>query len=212
MRPDSFERVDILSEPEAFPLRSRQGAATAPSLLHLALLSVLAAAVVLPQVGFAGYALSLPDVRHLIAGQPLVAVQLAAAMLFWVGLFAWPLRALFTRLTWRRSVEITRENVAVFDQRTFGGSNWTAPLHDYKGVAHHIRSSLSGTRHELVLVHPDSDRSVLLMTAEHISEADINRMTRLLGLPTVPARELYRLASRGHPEAAKPLPWMPLAA
>ncbi|MEQ1653073.1 MAG: hypothetical protein ABL897_11335 [Hyphomicrobium sp.] len=212
MRPDSFERVDILSEPEVFPLRSIQGAATAPSLLHLALLSGLAAVVVLPQLGLAGYALASPDVRQLIVGQPLVAFQLAAAMLFWVGLFAWPLRALFARLTWRRSVEITRENVAVFDRRTFGGSNWTAPLHDYKGVAHHIRSSLSGTRHELVLVHPDSDRSVLLMTAEHISEADISRMTRLLGLPAVPARELYWLASRGQSDAEKAMPWMPLAA
>lgn len=200
MRPQFFDFADVSSETDAstsaLPLRSRQGAATAPSLMSFVLLSLLAAAVVLPQLGLAGYALLTPDIRQMIADRPLVAFQVAVAMLFWVALFAWPIRGLFARLTWRRNVEITSENVAVSDTRPFGDSQWTAPLSAYKGVAHHIRSSLSGTRQELVLVHPDSRRSVLLMTAPLITEADIAAMTRLLGRPQIAASELYPLAKR----------------
>lgn len=211
MRSQVFEFVDVSSGSEGFPLRSSQGAARASSLLHLALVSALAAVVVVPQFGLAGYALSSPDIRQSIFGSPLVAFQLVVAMLFWVGLFAWPLRGLFARLTWRRSVEITRETVAVSDTRPLGDSQWTAPLSAYTGVAHHIRSSLSGTRHELVLVHPDPRRSVLLMTAEHVSDADVARMTRLLGLPQVAATELYRLTKRKSP-LPSPRAWRPQAA
>lgn len=211
MRPETFERVDVTSGPDSLPLRSVQGAATAPSLMHLALLSCLAAAVVLPQLGLAGYALLSDEIRPMILQRPLVAFQLAAAMLFWIALFSWPLRGLYTRLTWKRSVEITSDRVSVADSRSFASSTWSAPLQSYKGVAHHVRSSLSGTRHELVLVHPDADRSVLLMAGVHLSDADVNRMMRLLNLPQVAPAELYRL--RRQPDSAtKTYPWRPLAA
>lgn len=191
MRPETFQRVVLADGFSAFPLRSEQSAATMPSLMYLAFMSVLAAVVVLPQLGLASYALFTPDIRQMVLDRPMVTFQLAIALIFWIALFAWPLRGLLDRLTCRRAVEITHENVAVSDQRAFGDTQWTAPLSAFKGVAHHMRSSLSGTRHELVLVHPDADRSVLLMAADNISDAEIGRMTRLLNLPQVPAIELY---------------------
>ena len=193
MRPEMFQRVEGVGATGGFPYRTTQDAATAPNLMHLILLSLLAALVVLPQIALAGYALSSPELREAILSQPMVSLQLAIALAFWIGVFAWPLHALFARLTWRRTVEITAENVAVADLLAFGNSNWTAPLASFKGVAHHIRSSLAGNRHELVLVHPDPKRSVLLMVADHLSDADVTRMTHLLRLPQVPAKELYRL-------------------
>jgi hypothetical protein len=196
MRPEAFERVDLSSGPYALPLRSSQGAAKRSSnIVHIGLLSCLAALVVVPQLALAAHALAIPDIRALILDRPLMAFELATAVSFWIAMFAWPLRRLYHRLTWRRDVEITGLNVAVRDERAFSGKVWSAPLASYKGIAHNVRTSLSTTRHELVLVHPEPDRSVLLLIAEHISESDIARMSQLLGLPHVSAKELYRTSA-----------------
>jgi hypothetical protein len=211
MRAEAFEYVNVTSGLESLPLRSEQGAPRAPSIMHLSCLASLAATVVLPQIGLAGYALHSAEIRQMIAAQPLVTFQLAAALAFWIGIFAWPLNGLINRLSCRRAVEITHDKVFVSDTRAFGASSWTEPLASYRGVAHHIRSSLAGTRHELVLVHSDAQRSVLLATADQISDADIARMTRLLRLPQVPASEMYAAAKR-MTEVANTLSWQPLAA
>ncbi len=201
MRPESFECVTMTNGSASLPLRSVQGPVKATSLAALIFLSVVAACVIVPLLALAGYALQSAEIRQAILSQPIVSFQLLAAILLWLFLFAWPLKSLFSRLTWRRAVEITSESVAVRDTRSFGDSNWTAPLSSYKGIAHHTRSSLSGTRQELVLVHPDARRSVLLLTAEHISGSDISRITRLLALPQIAAAELYRLGSIGERRA-----------
>ncbi len=204
MRPEAFESVDVIGGLDVLPIYSKQGSARAPGIMHLALVSALAAIIITPQIGLAAYALGTPDIRQTIFDQPLVSFQLAVAMAFWIGLFAWPLKGLFDRLTWRRGVEITGDSVNVADTRALGVSQWSAPLASYRGITHHIRSSLSGTRHELVLVHDNADRAVLLMTASHISQAEADRMARLLRLPQLPAAALYSRASglRGEPSAA----------
>lgn len=200
MRPKMFECVELRSAADALPLRSSQCAARTANALHFSLMSMLAGAIVLPQIAIAAYVILSPELRSVIANQPMIALQLAVALTFWIALFAWPLSALFARLTWRRTVEITPDNVAVVDDLAFGKSNWTAPLTSYKGVAHHIRSSLSGNRHELVLVHSEPRHSVLLLVADHLTDADVARMAALLRLPQVQASELYRVrkASAGH--------------
>lgn len=193
MRPRMFECVELRGTADALPLHSHQSTARTANALQFGLMSVLAAAIVLPQVAIAAYVIVSPELRGIIANQPMIALQLAVALTFWIALFAWPLTKLFARLAWRRSVEITRDNVAVCDDLAFGTSNWTAPLQSYTGIAHHIRSSLSGNRHELVLVHPEPHHSVLLMVADHVSDTEVARMTALLRLPQVPASELYRV-------------------
>jgi hypothetical protein len=59
-------------------------------------------------------------------------------------------------------------------------------------VAHHIRASLSGARHEIVLVHADRRRSVLLHFADRVLESELAAVARRLELPVVPARWIYR--------------------
>ena len=196
MRLEAFEGSERLGAFRSLPMRSSQGSPAAASIVHLCLLTCLAAAVVAPQIGLAAYAIGSADIRGAILIHPVATFELAVAMAFWIGLFYFPLRALFQRLTWHRDVEITRGGVAVRDHRTFGASAWTAPLSSYRGVAHHVRTSLSSVRHELFLVHPDPARSVLLMTGEHIADADVTCMARLLGVGRVPAAELYRLGGR----------------
>jgi hypothetical protein len=202
MRPEAFEYVDVTSGPEGLPLRSTQGSDKAASLMHLVFVSALAALVVIPQLGLAAYALATPSIRQSVLDQPMVAFQLAVAMAFWIALFAWPLRGLIARLTSSRSVEITSERVLVSETGTFGASNWTAPLASYTGITHRVRSSLSGTRHELILAHPLAEHSVLLLTAPHISDSEITRMSQLLRLPQIQAAEIYdtRAASRATPK------------
>jgi hypothetical protein len=151
-------------------------------MLRLAALSALAAAIVVPQVLLAAYALSDPSTRALILDRPLMTAELVIAMAFWIGLFAWPLRRLYDRAGSRRKVEISRMIVAVRDQKFARSQTWMAPLASYTGLRHGVRTSLSGTRHELVLDHPEASKSVLLMVSEHIGDAEIAHFTRLLGL------------------------------
>lgn len=190
MRPEAFESVELLSAAGEFPIQSSQTSERWSEIIRLALLSVLAGAVVLPQIALAVYALSNPDTRALILDRPVMTAELAVALVFWIGLFAWPLRRLHARVNGRRKVEISRLSVSVRDEKLLKTVTWSAPLSSYRGVAHQVRASLSGSRHELVLVHPDQAQSVLLMVSEHIAETDIQRFTRLLGLPQIQANEI----------------------
>lgn len=192
MRPRLFECVELKSPADTLPIHSVQSAPRAASAIHLSIMVLLAGLIVLPQLAFAGYAIASPHLRNIIAEHPIMALQLVVALVLWIALFALPLSTLAGRLTWRRDIEITSESVAVADSGAFGASAWSAPLTSYNGVAHHIRSSLSGSRHELILVHPEPGRSVLLMVADHISEPDVLRMAQLLHMPQVPASVLYR--------------------
>ncbi len=187
MRPEAFERVELLSAAGEFPIQSSQSSKRWSGIIRLALLAGLAGLIVLPQIALAIYALSNSETRALILDRPLMTAELAIAMVFWIGLFAWPLRRLHARVNGRRQVEISRQSVAVRDDKLLKTVTWSAPLASYTGIAHQVRASLSGSRHELILVHPDKARSVLLMVSEHISDADIHRFTRLLGLPQIPA-------------------------
>lgn len=193
MRPEAFESVEVLSEGSALPMRSSQSSPWSSSLFHLALMTGLAGSVVLPQLTLALQAMTVTETRNLILSNPLFATELALAIGFWIALFAWPLKRLAVRVNWRRELEITPESVAVKDHKAFSQNAWNAPLNSYLGIAYHVRTSLSGIRHELILMHPQKHRSVLLMVSEHISAADIARFSALLQLPEVSAKDLYAL-------------------
>ena len=79
----------------------------------------------------------------------------------------------------------------MIEEGLFAGKIWEEPVARYTGVAHHIRTSLSGTRHELVLAHPDRARSILISAAPDISQDDVDRICTLLGRAEISSRELY---------------------
>ena len=190
MRPEAFESVELLSADGEFPIQSVQSTERWSEIIRLVLLATLAGVIVLPQIALTVYALANPETRSLILKRPLMTAELTVAMAFWIGLFAWPLRRLLARVNGRRKVEISRAIVAVRDEKLLGTKTWMAPLSAYKGITHRVRASLSGSRHELVLVHPDASRSVLLMVSEYISDAEIQRFAHLLGMPQIPARQV----------------------
>lgn len=202
MWPERFDCVVTVSAPDETTVRILQTNGTWSRLPGLALMAVLAGVVVAPQMAIAAFALAAPGARHAIAESPGVAVQLALALIVWIGLICWPLRVALSRVARRRSVEIAGGSVRVEDSNPFGREVWSAPLLQFSGVAHHIRTSISAVRHEVILAHPDRARSLLLSAGEHITEADVEAWSRTLAMPVAPASNLYR-RSRSGPSAKR---------
>ncbi|MEZ5849565.1 MAG: hypothetical protein R3D68_02800 [Hyphomicrobiaceae bacterium] len=176
---------------EALPIRFQSRASRAATIARLLL---LAPAILLLSLTVTMLAASNADATSamaLIAENPSAAAKATLGLIVWAALFAIPLKRAISRFAARRSVEIDATTVRVSVRGAFGQHSWEAPLSTYTGVAHHVRTSLSGTRHELILVHPQSDKTLLLSTADRISQATIDQATATLGLPEVPARTLY---------------------
>lgn len=179
---------------DSLPFTAEQvSSRTAAALLLLLLIPVLGL-VIVP----AGLVLVLAteEVREAIGHHPIAAAILGAGLVAWVALFLVPAKRIIQRFGNRRRVTIARERVTVADDSLFGSRHWIAPLAEFRGVAHHVRATLSGVRHELILVHPNRDRSVLLHAADAIAQSTIDRATALFSLQQVPAHELYRVTQR----------------
>lgn len=150
------------------------------------LMATFAAAIVLPQIGLAAYALASSDFRQALAARPVAALELAAAFAFWICLVCWPLRKIFIALTSDRLVDIRDGEVTVVDKNLLSTRVWRLPLVTYEGVTVRVRTSVSDTHQEALLVHPDPWRSVILATAERIGRAEALELCRVLGLPLLP--------------------------
>ena len=130
----------------------------------------------------------------MLSDKPISSLQILTGLIVWVALFVWPLKRIVSRMGARRQVAIDGTSVMVADSSPFGSTAWSAPLGSYRGVAHHIRASLSGNRHELILVHRDPAKNVVLSISDRISQTTFEQAKYLLNLPEVPARELYARA------------------
>lgn len=202
MRPEAFDTIEILGSSEILPLASRQSNSQLQSLTGLAVMGGLAALIVLPQILLAVSAIALPDVRDAIAQRPLVAIELAVALVFWTALLCWPVRRFLSRVQRERQTEISAHAVEVTETRMFGRETWREPVSAYSGLVHFIRSSLSGIRHELVLAHPQAARCVVVLAADRMSEADVQRMAALLHLPVLDAAQVFGWAAKNRAAAA----------
>jgi len=196
MQRQTFEHIEVSGDPHSLPLIIRQTNSKLSKLPGLLLMTTLAALIVLPQLGFAVYAFTSADVRRALAAHPAVAVELALALMFWAGLILWPLRNILIALISDRFVDIRNGEVKVVDRTPFSTTLWQMPLSNFEGVALHTRTSLSGIRHEAVLVHPNKNRSIILMAADRIGGADFDRLCHTLRLPAVSAGRLYDLGDK----------------
>lgn len=132
-----------------------------------------------------------PSVVDAVADRPLAAVQIAAGLGLSLALLAVPATRVVGRLLGRPSVTLSGGAVSVIERTMLGRRERTIPLSAFVGVAHHIRASLSGLTHEIVLVHPLPRYSVTLVSAEKVTQTMLDDVSRELGLPEVPARTLY---------------------
>jgi hypothetical protein len=192
----SFDIIEILGQLDHLPFSVRQSNSKLSRLPSLLLMTVLAAAIVLPQIVFAGYAFMSPVVRALLAARPAIALELALALTFWIGLVVWPLRNILMALISERIVDIRHGFVKVLDRTPFSASLWQAPLESFEGLAVHTRTSISGVRQEAVLVHPNRGRSIVLMASNRIDAQDFDKLCRSLSMAVVPASLLYDMRDK----------------
>jgi hypothetical protein len=137
-------------------------------------------------------ALFAPAARAIVAQHPALGLEVLAAIAFWIYLLILPIRRLSNRMTLTRTVAIDAHNVTVTEGGYLRTWTWSAPLGSFAGVAHHLRATLSGTRHELILVHPEREKSVLLSLADTMSQREVERVAHLLRQKEIPSSELYR--------------------
>ena len=160
------------------------------------LLGLAAAALTLFMLPFGLVAAQLasdPSARAILAQHPLLGAQLSLGFVVLVVLFGWPLAHLSRRALVRRRITIEGGHVHATGLGRFGGRPWSEPLSAYRGIAPRIRSSLSGVRHELVLLHSRPERCVVLYSGPAITPELIAAASHILALAEIPSREAASL-------------------
>jgi hypothetical protein len=204
MRVAIYDRVEP-AMPADMPIHLNQTCSqrTAAVMLSLVVPVIIGAA-------FAAFAivqaLLSPAVRMLIGQHPVQALEILFAVGFLIFLIALPAKRMVDRLASTRTVDIGDGMVTVTEGGYFHNWTWSAPLSSYNGVAHHMRASLSGARHELILVHPVWEKSILLSVAPRTSQSEVERVAALLGHKQIPPAELYRFKGLWPRMHTAPLP------
>lgn len=193
MHASSIAAISPGEPPVSLPIRIRQSPSRPTCLLMLGLVLPAAAAFLSPFVLLAGHLVGDAGTREVMAGHPGIALRLALALGIWAALFGWPIKRLVRGLFGDQTVEITAQGVTVTDHGPLGARVWHADMSEFRGVSHHIRASLSGSRHELVLAHPKPSRSVVLAAASRLDQSEIDNFAKVLGHVEISSRDLYRL-------------------
>jgi hypothetical protein len=186
-----FDRVTPASALENLPIHLEQSTSHASVALKALLLVPALAAVAVPLALLGAHAMAEPAAFTMLTDHPMEAVQIALGLTLWCALFVWPLRLVLAHAGAARRIDITADTVRVTDRGPFRSTTWTEPLSAYRGVAHTVRTSLSSVRHEMILVHADPHRHVLLAAAPAMPQSLLTRTASLLGLPEIAARDLY---------------------
>ena len=153
--------------------------------------------MMLAPAGFATHLLARDDLANLARQDAFTFVALAAQPIVWLALLVWSVVAVAPRLGRRRVVTLTGESVTALERGLTGTEAWKLPTASYRGIAHHVRATAGVVSHEVILVHDDPRRSVLLHTAPMVAQSSLDHFCGLLRLPLVPSREVYRLPRMG---------------
>lgn len=167
--------------------------------LLMALLAVSGTALFAPFALVAALLASDAAAREILSAHPAVGVQLALGLLALVGLFLVPLALLARRAFGRREILIDGAFVHAREAGVFGARSWREPVDAYDGLMRRVRSSLSGTSHELVLVHPRADRSVVVFCGSKLPDAEAEFLARSARLAEIRSRETPSVRAQGAP-------------
>ena len=202
MRISDIETVESTFGEDNRLKRIEQRPSRFSAVFFLLLLVPATLALMIPVLMLAVTAVAEPASRAMIAGQPMAVAQTAAGLIVWALLWGVPASRFFNRLGRQRSIEIDGTQVRVVDRSMAGTSNWTAELSDFIGLAHHVRASLSGSRHELILVHEDAEKSLLVHAGALVTDRQTADFADQLNQCVVPGSALYASSRRSSPEAA----------
>ena len=155
-----------------------------------------AAAMTLPLLGgvflVTTEALSKPDTVSLAFAQPVATLQIVVGLMLMAALLLVPARRLVARAGSGGTVEIDGGMVRVTERGLFSSRSFREPLEAYRGTAHRVRTTISGVHHELVLVHPDARRDVVIVLDRVGPALTPDRMIARLGLPEIAPGEIAR--------------------
>ena len=177
------------------PVTLEQRVSIATLIILGAFIATTAAVLLTPFAIFAIHAAADPAGFLKALSRPTVALQLGLALLVAIAFVLIPSRLLVRRAMQPRRITISADAVKAIAAGSTG-EQWSEPLAAYRGVAHHIRTSLSGAQHEIVLVHAQPGKSVVLQTADRISQPHVDAIALMLKLNQVPARMMYERRSR----------------
>ena len=186
-----FDTVEPAPDFNRLPLHLTLTTSRSSAVMKLLMLAPMMVILAVPFTLIGAHAAGEQSPLSLLVDNPVSTLQVLTGLVVWIALFVWPLKRIVTCMGARRQVAIDGGQVTVADSSPFGGETWSAPLASYRGIAHHIRASLSGNRHELVLVHADPAKNVVLTIADRITQATFEQARQLLALPEVPAKDLY---------------------
>ncbi|MEQ8825763.1 MAG: hypothetical protein RIC14_15465 [Filomicrobium sp.] len=173
----------------------------------LAQTTILLASVItimLPFSVVAAEAFSEPAAFSRLSGAPLQAVVALTGVATWLIMFGVPACRAFARLGRSQTIIISNGIVEVAEKTIIGRHAWTIPLAEFTGISHHVRTNLSGTRQELILVHPQTSKSLLIEMGASISHNDAEKLANTLKLPVLPAGVLHRRCKARETESAIP--------
>lgn len=190
MQLSAIDRISPSTPIEQLPIRLDLAGSRGSLAVSLIMTIAAAAFLITPFALVGSFAAFQPDVFLNAELSWLSGLQLVFAFVLALVLTAFAIRRV--RMAWGRSatVEIGFGVIAVVERRFGVVHRWDAPISDFLGLAHNVRSSLSGARHELVLVHPNPAKHVLLSIAPAMPQQHIDRVSILLGLLEIPARSI----------------------
>ena len=186
-----FDIVEPAPDFSRLPMHFTLTTSRSSAVMKLLMLAPMMVILAVPLTLIGAHAAAEQSSWNILADNPVSALQLLTGVIVWLALFVWPLKRIVGCMGARRQVEIDGTLVKVVDSSPFGGEAWSRPIASYRGIAHHIRASLSGNRHELILVHADPAKNVVMTIADRISQVTFEQAKTLLNLPEVPAQDLY---------------------
>jgi hypothetical protein len=137
-------------------------------------------------------AISEPEAINLALAQPMATLQIVAGLLLLSALLLVPVRRLVADIGRGGVVEIDGNVVRVAEKGLFSSRRFHEPLGAYRGIFHRMRTTVSGIRHELVLVHPDVRRDVVIALDRMEPAVAPASMIARLGLPEITVEEMAR--------------------
>ena len=140
----------------------------------------------------ASQALSEPEALNLALARPMATLQIVAGLLLLATLLLVPVRRLLARVSRSGLIEIDDRMVRVRENGLLAERAFTEPLAAYEGAAHRIRTTISGVQHEVILVHADSRRDVILALDAVKPIMTPAAMMAGLGLPEIAVADIPR--------------------
>lgn len=143
-------------------------------------------AMVVPFVTLGLLALGDAGARDEIAGRAVSLLMISLGLGVWVAMLGLPAWRYLKKLGWTQNVAITEDrHVFVDEAGLIRTRQWSCELDSFSGLKHRVRTDLSTSVHELVLVHEEPSRSVVVVSGAVISEDETELLAQILGLPVV---------------------------